>query len=136
VHFLIVGECRQGGGIPDGYTEGELRELIAVDPRIHYAGYRNDMPDIYQSSDIVVAPSRWEEPFGLVLIEAGAARRPVVATRVGGISEVVIDAETGLLVEAGNIHQLTDAVQSLVDKPERNTRLGYTAYRRVEENCH
>ena len=132
VWFLIVGGCREGAGLKDAFTERELRELISSDPRIQYVGYREDMPSIYGSSDIVVVPSRWEEPFGLVLIEAGAAKTPVVATRVGGIPEVVIDGETGLLVEAGNVEQLSAAVNSLVDQPELRVRMGEAAFRRVE----
>ena len=72
---------------------------ILNDRRILYVGYRSDVENIYRSADILVMPSRWQEPFGLINIEAGAARRPMVASRVGGIPEVIRDGENGLLFD-------------------------------------
>ena len=132
VRFLIAGACRKGPGIEDAYTEEELRGLIAHDERILYAGYRGDMPDIYHSSDVVVVPSQWDEPFGLILIEAGAAGRPVVATRVGGIPEVVVDGETGFLVERDDAQALIARIQTLVDDAGLRQRMGVAARARVE----
>jgi glycosyltransferase involved in cell wall biosynthesis len=134
VRFLIVGACRKGLGIEDAYTEEELRALIAHDERILYAGYRTDMPDIYYSSDVVVAPSQWDEPFGLILIEAGAAGRPVVATCVGGIPEVVVDRETGFLVERDDVAALVARIQALVDDAGLRQRMGAAARARVEQH--
>ena len=76
-------------------------------------------------------PSRWEEPFGLIAIEAGAARRPVIATRVGGIPEVIVDGQTGFLVPPGDPKALADRTQRLVDSPETRAALGDAAHARV-----
>lgn len=130
--FLIVGECRKGPGMDDAYSEAELRNLIACDSRIVYAGYRLDMPDIYFSSDIIVAPSRWQEPFGLILIEAGAAGKPVVATHVGGIPEVIVDGETGFLVDPDDAAALTEKIQLLANDKSLRDRIGCAAKERVE----
>lgn len=132
VRFLIVGGCRTGAGIDDAYTEAELRRLIGDDDRMIYAGYRSDMPSIYRSSDVVVMPSTWDEPFGLVAIEAGAARRPVVATRVGGVPEVVIDGETGFLVGAADAAALSAKIRMLVESPALRRTVGEAAHDRVQ----
>jgi len=131
VRFLIAGACRQGAGIDDAFTEGELRELIAGDSRIVYVGYRDDMPDVYRSSDLVVMPSRWAEPFGLILIEAGLAMKPVVATRVGGVPEVVVHGETGLLLPPEDVDALASAIGVLVGDRELRQKMGVSARRRV-----
>ena len=73
------------------------------------------------------------EGFGLVLVEAMAAGRPVVATRVSAIPEVVSDGETGFLVEAGNPQAVADALARLTD-PALRARLGAAGSRRVAEH--
>ncbi|HYE35929.1 glycosyltransferase family 4 protein [Methylocaldum sp.] len=132
VRFLIAGECRDKSSIGDAYTKEELQNLISSDPRIRYCGYIEQVEDIFHSSDIVVVPSRWEEPFGLVCIEAAAAGLPVVATRTGGLPEVVADGITGLLVEAGDIQAMTRQVQRLIDDAHFRAALGKAARDRVE----
>jgi len=131
VRFLIAGGCRAGPGIDDAYTEEELKASIGADGRIIYAGYRSDMPDVYRSSDVVVMASRCEEAFGLIAIEAGAARRPVIATRVGGMPEVIVDGETGVLVPPEDPAALAERIQRLVGSPEARLALGEAAYGRV-----
>ena len=93
VKYLIAGECRDPIKFHGAYTEDELRSKIAGDGRIKYAGYRTDVENIYRSSDIIVMPSRWGEPFGLINIEAGAAGKPMVSTRDGGIPEIIRHGE-------------------------------------------
>jgi glycosyltransferase involved in cell wall biosynthesis len=133
VKFLIVGECRDPEKFDGSYTEERLRAEIGADTRIRYVGYRSDVENIYRSSDIVVMPSRWGEPFGLINIEAGAARKPMVSTRDGGIPEIIRHGENGFLVEredlAGLIHYTTQLIQ---DQPLRR-RMGARAREIVEE---
>jgi glycosyltransferase involved in cell wall biosynthesis len=131
VRFLIVGSCRAGPGIDDAYTENELQQLIAGDGRITYAGYRSDMPDVYRSSDVLVMASRCEEAFGLVALEAAAAGKPVVATRVGGIPEVVVDGQTGFLAQPGDAAGLAERIQQLVDSPTLRAAMGERARERA-----
>ena len=71
-----------------------------------------------------VVPSRWEEPFGFVALEAGAVGRPVVATAVGGLAHVVVDGVTGMLVAPRDPSALARAIQSLLDDPARADAMG------------
>lgn len=122
--FLIAGECRDPIRFPGSYSEQDLAVMAHGDTRIRYIGYVERVEDVYQTADIVVAPSRWQEPLGLINLEAGAVRRPVVATRVGGIPEVVEDGVNGFLVEPGDIAALADRVGRLVADPALRARLG------------
>ena len=70
----------------------------------------------YEAARVVCLPSR-SEPFGIALLEAGAFRRPVVASRVGGIPEIIDDADTGLLVEADDVGALVEALTEIVRRP-------------------
>ncbi len=86
-----------------------------------------------QACDIFVQPSI-EEAFGLVFIEAGAQAKPVVATNVGGIKEIIIDKETGYLVTPESPNEIAKALQALIDSPEQRTLMGANAYRRVKKH--
>lgn len=73
---------------------------------------------------MAVVPSRWEEPFGFVALEAGAVGRPVVATDVGGLRGVVVDGVTGVLVRPRDPGALAEAIASLLEDPARADALG------------
>ena len=79
---------------------------------------------LYAQADICVVPSIWEEPFGLVAVEAMAAGRPVVASRVGGLKEIVQDGETGFLFERGNAQELAGLLDMLLDDARLRLNLG------------
>lgn len=82
------------------------------------------MPGIYAAADIFVAPSVWDEPFGMVACEAMAAGKPVIASRAGGLPEIVVDGQTGLLVSRGDDAALAHALERLLQDPELATRFG------------
>ena len=130
--FLIAGECRDPIKYPGSFNIEDLHEMIDGDHRIHYIGYVTDIENVYNSVDIVVVPSRWQEPLGLINLEAGACGKPVVATRVGGIPEIVQDGVNGFLVDAQNIEQLTERVNWLIEDPELCRRLGTGGRKLVE----
>ena len=133
IKFLIVGECRDPAKYPGAYTEQRLASEIAGDARILYVGYRADVENIYRSSDIVVMPSRHGEPFGLITIEAGASRKPIVATRDGGLPEVIRDGENGFLVEREDLEGLVRQTTLLINDPALRQRMGLQARRMVED---
>ena len=122
--FLIAGECRDPATYPGSLSLENLQKLIDGDDRIRYIGYVTNVEDVYNSSDIIVVPSRWQEPLGLINLEAGACAKPVVATRVGGIPEIVREGVNGFLVDAQNPEQLTARVTQLIEDPELRQRLG------------
>jgi glycosyltransferase involved in cell wall biosynthesis len=131
--FLLAGECRDPKKYAGSYTEADLAAMAGGDERIRYVGYIENVENIYHTADIVVVPSRWQEPLGLINLEAAACRRPVVATRVGGIPEVVRDGVTGLLVRPGDIHELVSAVGQLIASPDLRRRMGRAGRQMVEE---
>jgi len=132
VKFLIVGECRDPDKFKGSYTEDRLRAEIGADARIKYVGYRGDVQNIYRSSDIIVMPSRWGEPFGLINIEAGAARKPMVSTRDGGIPEIIHHGENGFLVERDDLAGLIHYTKLLVEDETLRHRMGQKARDIVE----
>lgn len=124
VKFLIVGECRDAEKYEGSYTRERLNQEIGDSSHIIYAGYRSDVQNLYCMSDIIVMPSRWDEPFGLINIEAGAARKPIVATNVGGIPEIVKNGENGFLVERGDFDGLLVKVKKLIESEQLRKDLG------------
>ena len=133
LRFLIAGECRDPRQFPGSYTLERLQSEIADDARIRYVGYRSDMERMYKSVDVVVAPSRWGEPFALVNLESGAARRPLIATRDGGTPEMLADGENGFLIDRDDLGTLIRRAQELADSAELRTRLGRCGRDRVEQ---
>lgn len=131
--FIIAGECRDPARFPGSYSEADLTEMISGDRRIRYVGYLQRVEDLYASSDVVVVPSRWQEPLGLIALEAGASGKPVVATRVGGIPEVIVDGQTGFLVDLDDGVALAGNVARLIDDPALRASVGKAAYQHVIE---
>jgi len=92
--------------------------------RIILTGYRDDVPSLMALMDVVVHASVDPEPFGMVLIEAMALRKPVVATRGGGPDDIVVEDETGLLVAPGSSAELREAILHLLRDAPRRERMG------------
>lgn len=78
----------------------------------------------YQNADVSVVPSVWNEPFGIPIIETMATEVPLVATSGGGIPEIVVDGETGLLVERSNAPALTEAILRLLSDEDLRKSMG------------
>ncbi len=91
------------------------------------------LPRLYQRADICVFPSLWPEPFGLVAVEAMAAGKPVIASRIGGLKRIVVDKETGFLVEPGNVDELAAKIEILLDDVNLRKKMGQKARKRAEE---
>jgi glycosyltransferase involved in cell wall biosynthesis len=126
VQFLMVG----GGAL-----EQELRQLahaLNIQGAITWAGIRSDVPRLLSTIDLLVLPST-HESFGNVLVEAGAMSKPVVASRVGGIPEIVVDGTTGILVPPKDVVALARAISYLLANPEVASRMGVAGRIRVEE---
>jgi glycosyltransferase involved in cell wall biosynthesis len=96
-----------------------------------FGGERRDVTDLLSAYDLFVQPSNWEG-FGLTVLEAMAAGRPVVATRVGGIPEIVRDGRDGILVPPGAASRLADGILKVLGDRDLGARLGRSGRERVE----
>jgi glycosyltransferase involved in cell wall biosynthesis len=110
----------------DGTGRAALRRLaneLGVGDRLVMPGRVGDVASIYRRADVVVHPVRWEG-FGLAMLEAMLAEKPVVATRAGAAPELVVDGQTGVIVPASDSPALAAAVSSLISDPARSAALG------------
>lgn len=114
-------ELLVAGAGDDDYVAG-LRARYSH-PGIRYVGFV-PAAELYGGVDVVVVPSVWQEPLGRVALEGAAHGLPVIASRTGGLQEVVDDGRTGLLVPPGDVPALRRALEELVGDPERRDRLG------------
>jgi glycosyltransferase involved in cell wall biosynthesis len=101
----------------------EVREAGLAD-QFTINDFRSDMPDVFAAYDIFVLPSTLPEPFGLVVIEAMAAGKPVVATAPGGPSETVAEGETGYLVPPSDPQAIAAALEKFLANPQERARAG------------
>ena len=122
-HAVIVGE---------GKREADFRAAVRGAPRVHWLGFRPDVPSIMKALDIFVVPSRFEG-FGLVIAEAMAARAAVVAYNSSNMPEIIRDEVDGILVRVGDIASLAAAVIRLCRDAALRARLCTNAYATVTE---
>jgi len=124
-------------GAPDTpQIEQELCGKIQGNPRIKWMNRmvpKQDVIQLYSHAVLFVCPSVYE-PFGIINLEAMACKAPVVATRVGGIKEVVVDGETGLLVQPDDPRQLASAIRRVAEDPELAARFREAGRKRVEDH--
>jgi glycosyltransferase involved in cell wall biosynthesis len=119
--------------VGSGPLETELRETVAalgLEANVLFAGSRGDVPAILPAFDVFALSSRFEG-LPIALLEAMASGRACVATRVGGIPEVITDGLDGVLVEPGNPHQLAAEVIDLLGDGARREELGRHALARA-----
>ena len=121
--------------VGSGSEEASLRAQVAdlgLTESVVFAGMRSDIPEILRASEVVLLPSIYGENLPTVLMEAGGCGRPVVASDVGGISDIVADRETGLLVRPGDAAGIADAVVRLLDDPDLAEAMGRAGRQRME----
>jgi glycosyltransferase involved in cell wall biosynthesis len=122
------------GGNGDVTREALQRRIdgmgLAHQVRVHGEVRGNTKHEMFAGADLFVFPSRFQESFGLVLLEAMRAGIPVVASSVGGVPEIVEDGVTGRLYPSGNIEALTQCVQDLMLNAELRQRMGRSARER------
>lgn len=129
VRFLIVGETSPPDPAYLQQLQGLSRALSVADV-VTFTGLRSDVPAVLGAADVAVMPSL-NEALSNVLLESMAAGAPVVATRVGGTPEALIDGETGLLVPPGDAGAIAGAVSRLLDDRDLARRLGCSARRLI-----
>ncbi len=122
-------------GSGDTEYREELEELVAelrLDSQVNFreqVSY-SDMPSIFQHCDVLLQPSRWES-FGVVILEAGAMGVPVIASDVGGVSKLLKDGVTGILVPPEDIRALSKAMLKMANDPEFRSQCGENSFQMV-----
>lgn len=129
-------EVRVFGDGPVEYV-AQLKECVAREGLSgcwRWMGYQTEIANVYRNMDVCVVPSCFDEPFGMVAVEAAAYGLPVVASRRGGLPEIVVDGETGYLVESGVAAALAERLHSLCQNPALRCTMGQAGYQRAL-NC-
>jgi glycosyltransferase involved in cell wall biosynthesis len=127
IRLVIVGEGELAAGLRT------LAHKLGVADRVVFAGLRRDVPALLRSTDAFVLPSIWEG-FGIVLLEAMAAHKPIIASRVSTVPEIILDQETGLLVPPGDVSALVQAVTTIERDPGRARLMGEQGRQRLEQH--
>ena len=130
VHFVLAGSTDPGSR--DSVSAEDL-DAWANEGNVKYVGYRDDMPQLIASSDIMVLPTYYPEGIPRVLIEAAAMSRPIVSTTIPGVTEVVVDGVNGSLVPPRDAGALARAINDLLDRPKLRAEYGAAGRRKAEQ---
>lgn len=132
VHFVLAGDPFSG-------YEGLLADLQqaivqkGLTNRVHYLGFREDIPELMASLDLFVLPSNLPDSFPTVILEAMAAGKPVLATASGGASEMITEGMTGFVIPIGDVAAGMGALEKLLSSPSLRQVMGQAAQVRVQE---
>ncbi len=130
VKLLFVGAPFKG----QDYFLHEIQQIIQdnkLQQQVNILPFTNDLSKIWAITDIAVMPSTEAESFGLVAIEAMLEKKPVVGSNHGGLTEIIINNETGFLVEPNNENALSEALIKLIESPELRSSFGENGRQRV-----
>lgn len=112
----------------------ELARALEIDKQVDFMGWVHPekIYALINQSSAVIVPSRYQEPFGLVALEAAQMARPVIASRVGGLPEVVVDQQSGYLYENEDAGELAERMLQLIENPALAAELGQGGRKRAE----
>lgn len=131
--FLMMGDPYRG----EDFLLDRLKSRIkskGLDGRVILKGFRRDPRAVFSAIDIYVHPSVLPEPFGLVVAEAMAAGKPVVANDLGGVREIVVHGRTGFLVDPKDRRQMVEAIRRLAEEKELREKMGDAGRKRILES--
>lgn len=129
LNLMVVGEAVSAKEDIDYLKSLQLMNL----DNVHFLGQRNDVPSLMKALDILIVPSRYEG-MGLVVVEAMCAYKPVIGANTGGIPEVVVDGDTGIIVDGDLQQDMIDAIVRLAHSPELRKKMGAAGRKRVEKH--
>ena len=118
-----------------GYLEEELKELVMeleIEKEIEFLGVRRDIEKLMKSTKLFVLPSRWEG-LPLTILEAMSSGAGIIATKVGGIPEIIQNGKEGILISPKDSATLAGAIAELLKDRELRVKLGINAYKKVKE---
>lgn len=131
IKLLFVGSTVPG---QEFYLQ-ELEELIkanALEQSVTILSFTKELGTIWAATDVAAVPSTEPEPFGLVAVEAMLAKKPVIAANHGGLTEIVVNDETGIFVEPGDYNALAEALATLATDEAMRAKLGTAGYERAK----
>ncbi len=128
--LLIAGKPVEEG---DEYKKSleELSSDLDIENYVSFLGYVANTIPLYQVSDVTVLPSQWSEPFGRVIVESMACGTPVVASRIGGIPEILTGEFQRGLFEPGNERDLLDTLNQMLNWRDRDSQLAKKCWEHV-----
>lgn len=133
LRFVIV-----GGPVPGDEMRLEnlqkLTQDLGLTDQVKFVPFSQNVPEVMRALDILVLPSTWPEPLGLVVLEAMASERPVIAAAHGGPLETVLAGETGFFFKPRDASSLAEAMMRLAGNPELRQKLGDKGRQRVLEH--
>jgi glycosyltransferase involved in cell wall biosynthesis len=130
IKVVIVGD--ESDGLEDYFNK--IKDVIhrsGYQDHFILTGYKEDVEELFAAMDIVVHASIEPEPFGMVVIEAMAASKPVIATNAGGPSEIINSMVEGILVPPGDIKEMTAAILELVNDSAKRESMGRRGHAKV-----
>jgi glycosyltransferase involved in cell wall biosynthesis len=136
-HLLLAGSAQFTSGFSryDNLAyEQSLRSAVSrlgLEDSVHFLGRRDDLPQVLPALDLLILPS-WEEPFGIVLLEAMATQLPVVATSVGGPADIITDGQDGFLLAPRQPLLWAREIDSLLAQPQLLAAVGHRARLRAQ----
>lgn len=129
---LLIGDTSAG----DAHYRIELSELVErlrLKGRVIVTGYRADVANYVNALEIQIHASVAPEPFGRVLLEGMALRKPLVASYAGAIPEIIVPGQTGLMFTPGNAEELAECLRELLRDPDKARRFGEAGRKRLDE---
>jgi glycosyltransferase involved in cell wall biosynthesis len=134
--LVIVGPKGDFSGERSQYFSyiSHLIKSLKIESSVIYLGSlpNHELVGAYSAADVCIVPSIWNEPFGLVVLEAMACSKPVVAFNVGGIPEIISDGIDGFLIPRGEVKELASKILFLLEHPEIRIEMGRNARKKVE----
>jgi N-acetyl-alpha-D-glucosaminyl L-malate synthase BshA len=121
------------GDGPDRSTAEYLARKLGVQDRVHFLGKQDNVNELLPLADLMLMPSEMES-FGLAALEAMACRVPAIATRVGGVPELIEDGKNGLLFEPGDVDAMAEAAIALLNDPPRLEELSAAARKTAQDH--
>lgn len=134
VHILFSGNPYKGQEWREKNLLNRINALYDLKTRIHYLGYEKRIDKVFETIDIFVSCSTRPEPFSLVTIEAMKHYKPVIAYDKGGPSEIIRNGYSGILVPFLNVNSLSEAIESLVNDPNKIVFYGINSRRIIKNN--
>lgn len=124
--LVIIGD----GELKDNLVD--LTQKLCVDRNVHFLGHRLDVPQLMKTFDILVQPSL-TEGISIVILEAMASSRPVIATDVGGNSSLIVNGLTGLLIPSKDPDSISNAIIDLLENEDKRITMGKEGFERVKK---